>query len=250
MNSRLKASTAPGTSLVLPIKAEGVTYEVQGQRLLQDLHFELSPGVRTAIIGPNGAGKTLTLRLLMGLLAPTAGSIHWAGAASLPGPRRMALMFQKPVLLRRSTLANVEYVLGLQGLPQPERQERAMHYLEQTGLASLAHRPARKLSGGQQQRLSLARAWALQPAVLFLDEPTASLDPAASKAVEDIVAAIAEGGCKTVLVTHDLGQARRLSDEVLFMHHGRLLAHQPTGPFFEQPATPEAQAFLAGELTW
>jgi tungstate transport system ATP-binding protein len=154
------------------------------------------------------------------------------------------------VLLRRSVLANAVYPLKLAGVAAAEREPRARAALEMVGLAALADRPARRLSGGEQQRLALARAAALSSEVLFLDEPCASLDPTATRAVEEIVGTLAARGTKIVMTTHDLGQARRLAGEVLFLNRGRLREQTPAAAFFNQPATPEAAAFLRGELVW
>jgi tungstate transport system ATP-binding protein len=158
------------------------------------------------------------------------------------------MVFQRPVMLRRTALANLEYPLALAGLPRAARRARAEAALAAAGLAALAGRPARRLSGGEQQRLALARAAALAPEVLFLDEPCASLDPAATRAVEAAIAGIAARGTKIVMTTHDLAQARRLAGEVAFLHRGRLLDRAPAAAFFAGPAAPEAAAFLRGEL--
>jgi tungstate transport system ATP-binding protein len=231
---------------ILPLSAEGLGFSAGGQAILADVSLSLAAGPPSVIIGPNGAGKSVLLRLLHGLLLPTAGRLRWAGEAA----RRQAMVFQRPVLLRRSVLANALYPLKLAGLPAAEREARARAALGMVGLAALADRPARKLSGGEQQRLALARAAALAPEILFLDEPCASLDPAATRAVEEIVATLAARGTKIVMTTHDLGQARRLAGEVLFLHRGRLVEQTPAARFFDQPATPEAAAFLRGELFW
>jgi tungstate transport system ATP-binding protein len=235
---------------ILPLRLEGVGYAVRGQALLHDLTCELGAGTRTVVLGPNGAGKSLLLRLCHGLLQPSEGAVRWQGPVGDAARARQALVFQRPVLLRRSALANVTYALALKGVPRARRRELALAALERTGLAALAQRPARVLSGGEQQRLALARAWALRPEVLFLDEPTASLDPSASRAVESIVQAIHAAGTKIVMTTHDLGQARRLADDVLFLHRGRLVERAPAAPFFAGPASAEARAFLRGELLW
>ncbi|HKI97609.1 MAG TPA: phosphate ABC transporter ATP-binding protein [bacterium] len=235
---------------ILPLRLEGVSFAIDGQRLLHDLSFELRAGQRTVLMGPNGAGKSLTLRLCHGLLKPSAGTVRWLGPEGVHARDRQAMVFQRPVLLRRTALANVAYALGLKGVPRRERRAMAMHALEQSGLAALAQRQARVLSGGEQQRLTLARAWALRPEVLFLDEPTANLDPAATRAVESVIQAIQAAGTKIVMTTHDLGQARRLADEVLFLHHGRLLEQAPADRFFTAPGSAEARAFLRGELLW
>lgn len=234
-------------SAALPLRAEGLGFAVGGVEIIRGLDLILDAGAPTLILGPNGAGKSVLLRLLHGLLRPTAGTLRW----SLPeaqARRRQAMVFQRPVMLRRSALANVAYPLRLAGLDGAEAAARAA--LDRVGLASLADRPARLLSGGEQQRLALARAWALAPEVLFLDEPTAALDPAATRQVEEIVAAIAAGGTKVVMTTHDLGQARRLAGDVLLLLRGRLNARAPAERFFRDPPTPEAAAFLRGDLVW
>jgi tungstate transport system ATP-binding protein len=160
------------------------------------------------------------------------------------------MVLQRPVLLRRSVAANVAWPLRLRGLPRAARRARVAEALEATGLAAMAHRAARRLSVGEQQRVALARAWALRPEVIFLDEPTAALDPGATAAVETLVRAIASGGTKVVLTTHDLGQARRLADEVWFLHRGRVLEQADAAEFFERPRSAEARAFLKGDLLW
>jgi tungstate transport system ATP-binding protein len=235
---------APDT--ILPLRAEGLGFSAGGVGILADVSLTIEGGSPSLIIGPNGAGKSVLLRLLHGLLTPSAGRVAWAGDAA----RRQAMVFQRPVLLRRSVLANAVYPLKLAGVAAVEREPRARAALEMVGLAALADRPARRLSGGEQQRLALARAAALSPEVLFLDEPCASLDPAATRAVEEIVGTLAARGTKIVMTTHDLGQARRMAGEVLFVNRGRLQEQTPAATFFNQPATPEAAAFLRGELVW
>jgi tungstate transport system ATP-binding protein len=235
---------APDT--ILPLRAEGLGFSAGVIAILSDVSLTFEAGSPSIIVGPNGAGKSVLLRLLHGLLAPSTGRVLWAGDAA----RRQAMVFQRPVLLRRSVLANAVYPLKLAGVAAAEREPRARAALEMVGLAALADRPARRLSGGEQQRLALARAAALSPEVLFLDEPCASLDPTATRAVEEIVGTLAARGTKIVMTTHDLGQARRLAGEVLFLNRGRLREQTPAAAFFNQPATPEAAAFLRGELVW
>jgi len=234
---------APDT--ILPLTVEGLGFTANGVAILSGISLTVEAGAPTLVIGPNGAGKSTLLRLLHGLLAPSAGRVAWAAADPR---RRQAMVFQRPVLLRRSVLANALYPLRLAGLARAERERRAQEALALVGLAALADRPARRLSGGEQQRLALARAAALRPEVLFLDEPCASLDPAATRAVEEIVATLAARGTRIVMTTHDLGQARRLAGDVVFLHRGRALEHTPAARFFDNPATPEAAAFLRGEL--
>lgn len=233
---------------ILPLVAENLSFAVGGATILDGVSLSIEAGGPTVIIGPNGAGKSVLLRLLHGLLAPSAGAVRAAGR-DLPRPAQ-AMVFQRPVLLRRSVLANVLYPLRLAGVARDEREEKAREALALVGLAPLADRPARRLSGGEQQRLALARAAALGPELLFLDEPCASLDPAATRAVEEIVATLAGRGTKIVMTTHDLGQARRLAGEIVFLHRGRIIERGEAAAFFASPATREAKAFLTGELIW
>ncbi|WP_119459863.1 ATP-binding cassette domain-containing protein [Rhodospirillaceae bacterium SYSU D60014] len=235
---------------ILPLRLDSVCYDAAGKRLLDSISTALTAGPRTLILGPNGAGKSLLLRICHGLLQPSAGRVEWQGPAATAARRRQAMVFQRPVMLRRSAAANIDYALKLRRLPRGDRAERVAQALERTGLTALAHQPARALSGGEQQRLALARAWATRPEVLFLDEPTASLDPAATRAVEEIVDAIHRAGTKIVMTTHDLGQARRLGDEVLFLHQGRLIEQDSAKRFFAGPRSEPAAAFVEGRLLW
>ena len=235
---------------ILPLKLEQVSLVIGDKTLVDRLSVEFEAGTRTLILGPNGAGKSLTLRLCHGLIMPTSGRIVWQGPGNARAHWRQAMVFQRPVMLRRSVSHNIDYALRIHGIPKPERTKRVDSMLQQTGLVELSRAPARVLSTGEQQRLALARAWALQPEVLFLDEPTSNLDPAASRSVERIIDAIHQSGTKIIMTTHDLGQARRLADDLLFLHRGRLVERSAAGPFFEQPSTPEADAFMRGELYW
>lgn len=235
---------------LLPLRVEGLVFESGGRRIIDGVSFVLEAGLRTVIVGPNGAGKSVLLRLCHGLLVPTSGTIAWNGPSPAAGPRGQAMVFQRPVLLRRSAHANVAYALKIAGVAARERARRAREALAKVGLASLADRPARVLSGGEQQRVTLARALALNPEVLFLDEPTANLDPAATHEIERVISLMHSAGTKIVMVTHNLGQARRMADEILFLHRGRLLERAPVDVFFKRPASAEAGQFLEGELPW
>jgi len=235
--------------MILPLRLDAVSYGIDGRLLIDRFSLTLEPGASTIVLGANGAGKSLLMRLMHGLIAPTSGTVAWHGGSA--HPRRLhAMVFQRPVMLRRSALANVCYALGVAGVPRRERGRMALDALGEVGLAALANRPARVLSGGEQQRLALARAWALHPEVLFLDEPTANLDPAATREIETVIKAFDAAGTKIIMSTHNLGQARRLGDEVVFVHQGRLLERAPIDRFFAQPATAEAAAFIKGELPW
>jgi len=235
---------------LLPLRLDDVTFQAGSHRIISGVSATIQRGPRTILLGPNGAGKSVLLRLCHGLLQPTAGTISWASPEVPGGPRRQAMVFQRPMLLRRSVLGNVTYALKLADVPSGARQDRAFAALCKVGLEGHRDRPARVLSGGEQQRLALARVWALRPEILFLDEPTASLDPGATREIENIILALDAAGTKIVMVTHNLGQARRLADEILFLHKGRLVERRPADQFLKHPASAEAADFLEGELPW
>jgi tungstate transport system ATP-binding protein len=232
----------------LPLAVEGLVYSAGGRRLLKELSFRIASDTRTIVLGPNGAGKSLLMRILHGLLPPTGGRVSWNGLAPREASRRQAMVLQRPVLLRRSVAGNLDHALRLRRLPRDRRRALVAETLRQAGLSCLADRPARSLSGGEQQRLGIARAWALRPEVLLLDEPTASLDPRATRSVEAMIRAMDAAGTKIIMCTHDIGQARRLAGEVLFLHRGRLLEHAPATAFFTAPQTRAATRFVQGQL--
>jgi tungstate transport system ATP-binding protein len=235
------------TTSDLPIVFANATVRAGGVTILDRISLSISPGPPTLLIGPNGSGKSTLIRLGMGLVEATDGKVGWGGREDARG-NRLAMVFQRPVMLRRSAAANVAYALASSDVPERERGPRVAELLRTVGLETLANRPARRLSGGEQQRLALARALARDPEVLFLDEPTASLDPASTKAVEDIVRSAAAAGIKIVMASHDLGQARRLAGDVVFLVRGRVAEQAPADRFFASPATPEAAAFVRGDL--
>lgn len=239
-----------GIAPLLPLRLANVTYDAGGKRLLDGVDLTLERGPRTVVLGPNGAGKSVLLRLCHRLLRPTTGEVRFNGPESVAGRRRHAMVFQRPVMLRRSALANVAYGLMLAGVPRRERLRIAAEALERVGLRHFAAQPARVLSGGEQQRLALARAWALRPELLLLDEPTANLDPSATQAIESAIQAMHVAGAKIVLVTHNLGQAHRLGDEIVFLAGGRVVEQAQVERFLRTPASPEAAAFIKGELPW
>ncbi len=247
---RARTKDAP-KGAVLPLEVERLSYAAGGQRLVREVSFHIQAGERTVVLGYNGAGKSLLLRLCHGLLRPDGGRIVWKGekgndAAAVR--RAQAMVFQKPVLLRRTVHDNMAYVLRARGLRGAALREQVMAALARCGIAHLAARPARALSGGEQQKLALARAWAVQPEVLFLDEPTASLDPAATLEVERIIDDMFSSGTTIVFSTHDMAQARRMADRVLFIHRGELLEDAQAASFFHQPRTSQARDFLSGRL--
>jgi tungstate transport system ATP-binding protein len=234
---------------VLPIAGSGLVVRRGGRTLVDGIDIAFEGRGLTVVMGANGAGKSLLLRLLAGLVRPDAGTVTWAGAA--PDRARalgVGFVFQRPIMLRRTAGANVRYALKAAGVPRAERDDLARHALEGAGLAALADWPARLLSGGEQQRVALARALAPAPQALLLDEPTSNLDPASTLAIENLVRGARQAGTRVVLVTHDLGQARRLADEVVFLHAGRVLERSPAETFFHKPSSGQAQAFLEGRI--
>ena len=235
---------------MLPLALEHVTFCAGGRTIIDRMTLDIAAGPRTVILGPNGAGKSVLMRLCHGLLIPTSGRIVWRGSRNGARPREQAMVFQRPVMLRRSALANVMFGLKLTGMARRECELRAHDVLDAVGLRHIATKPARILSGGEQQKLALARAWALGPEVLFLDEPTANLDPGATREIELIIAQIHASGAKIVMTTHNLAQARRMGDEILFIDRGALVERAFVEHFFPRPATPEAAAFIKAELPW
>jgi tungstate transport system ATP-binding protein len=236
-----------GPATDLPIALQDAGYRARNVTILDRISLQFAPGAPTVLIGPNGAGKTTLLRLAMGLIEPTGGRVSWGGRIGVP-PTRRAIVFQRPVMLRRSAAANLRYALASAGIARNEWPARIVELLNIVGLSGLGERPARRLSGGEQQRLALARALARDPEVLFLDEPTASLDPAATKAIEDVIRTVTARNIKVVMSTHDLGEARRLAGDIVLMHRGRIVESGPAAAFFNSPRTEEARRFVAGEL--
>jgi len=231
---------------LLPLAVNVLTLDVGGKRLIDGIGLTLDAQAVTMLIGPNGAGKSLLLRMLHGLIEPTSGTIRWNGEPMNGALRqRQSMVFQRPVLLRRSVAANIDFVLRLKKGATRERRDAI---LDHVGLLDHAGQPARLLSGGEQQRLALARALVIEPEVLFLDEPTASLDPASVLMIERIVLDAHRRGTKIIFISHDLGQARRLGDEIVFLHRGRLSEHTPAGRFFSSPSSEAAKAYLEGRI--
>jgi len=231
----------------MPLVFEDVQLRAGSVAILDRLTLTFNSGAPTVLIGPNGSGKTTLLRVAMGLVTPTSGRVIW-GDQKCSAPPRRAIVFQRPVMLRRSVLGNLLFALRAAGVSRTEREPRAAELLRLVGLEDFSDRAARRLSGGEQQRLALARALARDPAVLFLDEPTASLDPAATKAIEDIVRTLSLRGIKIVMATHDLGEARRLAGQVVLLHRGSVVDSGPTERFFAGPLSDHGRRFIAGEL--
>lgn len=231
---------------LLPLEVSGLGFRAGGEKLLDDIDLIIESVGISVIMGPNGAGKSLFLRLVHGMLIPSCGEIRWQRRPlDISIRRHQALVFQKPVLMRRSVAANLDFVLRPSGGDYRLRRDQL---LRQAGLYAQRDRPARLLSGGEQQKLALARALSTDPAVLMLDEPCASIDAASTQQIEDRLLQVRRRGVKIILVTHDIGQARRLADDVIFMHNGRVLEYSTAPVFFDAPSSAEARAYLEGRI--
>ena len=251
LNIMIKSKPQPQPLLLLPLVVQNLSYKVGEKLLLDNINATVNSTGVSVVLGANGAGKSLFVRLLHGLLKTEHLAIKWNGQTlDLATRKRQALVFQKPVLLRRSVSANIEFVLKRSVL-----KPRALNFIQQrdavlheAGLFDQRNQPARLLSGGEQQRLALARALATKPEVLILDEPTASLDAGTTFQIETRLEQARDQGIKIFLVTHDIAQARRLADDVMFMHGGRLIEHSVSNDFFNHPSSEQAKAYLEGRL--
>ena len=227
----------------------GVQYRASHQVQIDIPDLDISGRGISVLLGPNGAGKSLFVRLMHGLIAPHAGRIDYDGqSVSGRGRKAQAMVFQKPVLLRRSVVANLKFALKFSDTPKTEVDDKISALLELSGLSGKRHQAARSLSGGEEQCLALACALARSPKMLFLDEPTSSLDPNATHRIEAILHQAALLGVRIVMVSHSLAQAKRLADEVLFMADGKLHDRMPASDFFEGPTSVAAHMFLSGQL--
>ena len=244
------AATAAQRSSTVPLlQVRDLCFSAGGTRLLNKVNVEIWRGSRTLIMGPNGAGKSLLLRLMHGLLQPEGGDVLWRGGRLDAAARHaQAMVFQRPVLLRRSVFGNLKFALAVRGLRGRDQAEKIRCALADAGLEQLAKRPARVLSGGEQQRLSLVRALALEPELLFLDEPTANLDPASTAAIEQLILDANRRGVTIVLVTHDAGQARRLGQDLVFLQDGSVAETGPVDTVLTSPRSEPARAWRDGRL--
>ncbi len=244
-----QAQSAADRQSILPITVRKLSFAVGDTTIIKDLDLVVRSSGCTVIMGYNGAGKSVLLRLLNGLIEPTCGEIKWArNLTSTDLRRRQAMVFQHPVLLRRSVADNIRYAMKVHGIAHAEREDRLHRSLTAGDLAHLAERHASVLSGGERQRLAVVRAMSTDPELLFLDEPTASLDPASARAIEDLIATSHVRGTKIVLVTQSAAQAERLAEDVVFIHDGRVTEHLPAAEFFAGPNSAPARAFIEGRL--
>ncbi len=234
-------------SALFPLVVDGATVRRRGKVLVGPVDLTLSAQGTTIVIGPNGAGKTSFLRMLHGIARMSEGSVTWACAA-IEARSRQAFVFQQPVMMRRSVLGNLAYPLRLKGVSRAQARGQAAQAAEDVGLDQMLGRPAHFLSGGERQKLALARALITKPDVLFLDEPCSSLDGRATREIEAILMRAASAGTRLIMSTHDMGQARRLATEVLFLLNGKLHETGPAPQFFTDPSTDAARAFLNGDI--
>jgi tungstate transport system ATP-binding protein len=235
---------------ILPLRLNDVTFQVDSRQIIRGISTTIEAGMRTIILGPNGAGKSVLLRLCHGLLKPTSGAVVWNASELASGPRRQAMVFQRPVMLRRSALGNVTYALRLAGVPHEHRRDRAFlacvpSASSHTPITPLACYPAASSSGWR-----LRASGRCIPRCCSSTSPRRTWIPGATHEIEKIIASLHAAGTKIVMVTHNLGQAHRLGDEILFMHGGRLLERAPADRFLKSPASDEAARFLEGELPW
>jgi len=232
---------------MIECKITGVDVSIEKNRskLLGPVSFELVNSNCTIVLGPNGAGKTSFLRLLHGLDKPTTGSITWDPLAKVED---QSFVFQSPVILKRNVIENVYYPLLLQGIPKKEAVTQAEYWLERTSLNHKAYDPAISLSGGEKQRMVIARSLISDPKLIFLDEPTVNLDGKSKSQIEKLLKQVLNNGTKIIMATHDLGQAKRLGNDILFLHHGKLLEVGSATSFFKNPKTKEGLTFLRGEI--
>lgn len=234
-------------SNLFPVTLEGATLRRSGKVLVGPVNLELRAKGVTVVIGPNGAGKTSLLRMMHGIARLGGGSIRWACPPE-EARAHQAFVFQQPIMMRRSVLGNLTYPLRLTGTSRSEARDRATQAATEVGLADMLDRPAPYLSGGERQKLALARALITRPELLFLDEPCASLDGRATREIEEILTRAAAAGTRLIMSTHDMGQARRLATEVLFLMNGNIHEHSAAETFFGGTPSPQAQAFLKGDI--
>tara|TARA_Y100000590_G_scaffold444065_1_gene574349 strand:- start:348 stop:1058 length:711 start_codon:yes stop_codon:yes gene_type:complete len=234
---------------MLPLDVQDLVYEDRGNRIIRGVNLQIASTGCTAIMGYNGAGKSVLVRLLHGLLTPSSGTLKWSGEFTKDEiARRQSMVFQTPVLLRRSVEANIEYALQARGFNREQCSLRLEEVLREGDLSKLRKRSARVLSAGERQRIAVCRALAVEPEIVFLDEPTASLDPAAILAIEKLLQRAMHAGRKLIIVSQSIGQVKRLARDVIFVHKGNITEHTPVDEFLSTPRSEPARAFVHGIL--
>lgn len=255
------ANIVSSESALLPLALNAICYDAPlrraretPKRVLHNITLKIQPHRKLIILGANGAGKSVLLRIMHGLLAASTGEVITACGRAVNDVslrRHDAMLFQHPVMLRKTALDNVRYgISATSRLSNNTSEQNAAAYsaLVAVGLEALAQQPARVLSGGEQQRVAFARVLAREPELLYLDEPTANLDPQSSRQIEALVNLAYERGATIVMTTHNLSQARRIADDIAFLHDGKLIEFTPATEFFSGPRSAEARAYLTGEL--
>lgn len=232
---------------LFPLKVRGASTRRRGKALVGPVDLDLDGQGTCVVIGPNGSGKTSLLTLLHGTARLSSGSIDWACGTD-EARHHQAFVFQQPVMLRRTVEDNIAYPLTLRGTPRAQARTQARDWADRVGLGAMLARQATVLSGGERQKLALARALIAQPKLLFLDEPCAALDGRATREIEEILNEATRSGTRLILSTHDMGQARRLADRVVFLLRGQVHESGPAADFFDRPQTPQARAFLNGDI--
>ena len=232
---------------ILPLKLENASVRKRGKVILDDISTELTPVGFTVVMGPNGSGKTTLLRLMHGLERPRSGSVKWS-VTDEAARSRQAFVFQTPVMLRRSVLDNIAYPLIAHGEARATAREHASTWAADVGLGASLSLNARHLSGGERQKLAIARALIVKPEVVFLDEPTTNLDGQSMKEIEAILLTANQNGTRVILTTHDIGQARRLATDILFLNKGKLCEQGGATGFFKKPNSTAAQAYIKGDI--
>ncbi|MEM7540646.1 MAG: ATP-binding cassette domain-containing protein [Pseudomonadota bacterium] len=238
----------PSTCSLLPLNLRQATLTLHGTRIIDGIDLSIDEPGCHVILGFNGAGKTFLLRLINGLVNPASGSLSWGVADPDTIRKRQAFVFQRPVLLRRTVEANLKFALQAAGINKDQHTRKIASALKDTPLEDKGNRYAPSLSGGERQLLAIVRATIIEPEILLLDEPTSSLDPLTVATIEALLFKAKSEGRTLFLVTHDLGQARRLADHVLFLHCGQIVERSLAGDFFSAPKSAPARAFIDGYL--
>jgi len=233
--------------VIFPLKMHNATAHFRKKRLVGPVDITIEAEGFTIVMGPNGAGKTTLLRLMHGLQRCSGGVIEWA-VPQAAAREKQAYVFQSPIMMRRKVIDSIAYPLRLRGLGASAARAKALECAGRFGLESLLDSWAPMLSGGEKQKLSLARALVIRPDILFLDEPCANLDGRAIREIEEILLDAQAAGTRIIMSTHDMGQARRLAHDIVFMYDGKIHERTSADTFFTTPATKEAQAFINGEI--
>ena len=236
----------PKNISILPLRIQRLNFLINKKNILKNINIDFIDNSISVIMGPNGSGKTILLKIINGLLKPSSGEIIYKDS-DLKFNQRIfqSFVFQKPVIFRSSVKENLKFIFTLK---KSNYRLSLKNYLEIVGLESLINSPARKLSLGEQQRLSVIRAFANEPSFILFDEPTSNLDPHSTLVIEKIILAAKKFGIKIIFVTHDIFQAKRLADEIIFMDKGEIIEISKAKNFFDKPSSSQAQKYISGEI--